>query len=160
MFVPVLGRLLVKQKRCPRVPGIMEGLPDSGREVYTHPGIEDPVSVSFLKSYGINRVELDSPLQGIEVDLTPLGIKGTIYTPYAYVTTTRHCPASFDGKSWQAFTGCKIKGCIKNVIELNNPAHEAGILMRGNTQFVENPVLPEGLSGMGIDRIVYMEELP
>jgi len=160
MFTPVLGRLLVKQKRCPRVPGIMDRMPEPGREVYTHPGIEDPVTVSFLKRFGIRRVELDSPLQGIEVNLKPLGLKGSIYTPYAYVTTTRHCPSSFDGKSWQAFVGCKLKGCLKNVIELDNPAHEAGILMRGNTQFVENAVLPEGIAGMGIDRIVHMEELP
>jgi len=160
IFVPVLGRLLVKQKRCPRVPGIMDGMPESGRNVYTHPGIEDSVTVSFLKGFGIRRIELDSPLQGIEVDLKPFGLRGSIYTPYAYVTTTRHCPASFDGKSWQAFTGCRVKGCLKNAIELDNPAHEAGLLMRGNTQFVENAVLPGGLAGMGIDRIVYMEELP
>jgi hypothetical protein len=160
MFVPVLGRLLVKQKRCPRVPGIMEGLPQSGRDVYTHPGIEDPVTVSFLKRFGMRRVELDSTLQGVEVGLKALRLKGSIYTPYAYVTTTRNCPSSFDGKSWQAFTGCKIKGCIKNVIELGNPAHKSGLLMRGNTQFVENAVLPEDLAGMGIDRIVHMEELP
>lgn len=159
-FVPVLGRLLVKQKRCPRVPGIMEGLPEPGREVYTHPGIEDPVTVSYLKRFGIMRVELDSPLQGVEADLRPLGLKGSVYTPYAYVTATRHCPASFDGKMWQAFSGCRVKGCLKNVIELGNPAHEAAILMRGNAQFVENSVLPEDLAGMGIDRIVHMEELP
>ncbi|HLB25485.1 MAG TPA: hypothetical protein VJM83_04075, partial [Nitrospirota bacterium] len=81
------------------------------------------------------------------------------YTPYAYVTTTRHCPASFDGETWQAFGGCKLKGCVKNVIALENPAHGAEILMRGNTQFVRTG-LPDGLAEMGIDRIVRMGDLP
>ena len=159
-LIPVLGRLLTHQKRCPRIPGIISDMPEAGREVYMGAGVEDPVTAKFLKRLGVKRVELDNPLQGVSVDLKVTGLKGSIYTPYAYVTTTRHCPASFDGVSWQAFTGCKAKACTANVISLRNPAHEAAILMRGNTQFVENRELPKGLSKMGIDRVVYMEDLP
>jgi hypothetical protein len=32
--------------------------------------------------------------------------------------------------------------------------------MRGNAQFVHNPEMPGGLSGMGIDRVVVMEDVP
>ncbi len=159
-LTPVLGRLLVKQKRCPRVPGIMEGLPDAGREVYLRAGAEDKAAMHLLKGYGVGRVELDNPLQGIEADLKSARLKGSIYTPYAYVTTTRNCPASFDGTGWQAYTGCKLKGCVKNVLVLANPAHDARLLMRGNTQFVENYDLPADLRKMGIDRIVQMEDVP
>ena len=159
-LTPVLGRLLSKQKRCPRIPGIVEGLPEGGRLVYMGAWAEDPVAVKFLKGLGIRRVELDNPLQGLQTDLRNTRLKGTIYTPYAYVTTTRHCPASFDGAGWQAFTGCRTKACLGNVISLKNPAHGAGIIMRGNTQFVENVCLPENLSKMGIDRVVYMEDVP
>ncbi len=163
-LTPVLGRLLSRQKRCPRVPGIIDGLPEAGREFYLHPGIEDPVASRFLKKLGIRRVELDSPLQGIEADLKAVRLKGSIYTPFAYVTITRNCPASFepneDGGKWQAYTGCRIKGCLKNIIELTNPAHGQPLLMRGNTQFVKSEALPEDLRDMGIDRIVVMEDLP
>ena len=159
-LTPVLGRLLSRQKRCPRVPGIIDGLPHAGREFYLHPGIEDPVASRFLKKLGIKRVELDNPLQGIDADLKAVRLKGSIYTPYAYVTITRNCPASFEDGKWQAYTGCKIKGCQKNIIELTNPAHGQPLLMRGNTQFVKNEALPEDLQDMGIDRIVVMEGLP
>jgi hypothetical protein len=158
--MPVLGRLLVKQKRCPRVPCIIEGLPEAGREVYLHAGAEDRVAAKLLRRFGVKRVELDNPLQGLTADLKGVGLKGSIYTPFAYVTTTRHCPASFDGEGWQAFTGCRIKGCLGNLLSLTNPAHEARLLMRGNTQFVENHNLPPNMKEMGIDRVVHMEDVP
>ncbi len=160
MFVPVLGPSPCKAETLPEGAEYNRWVARFGACVIYASRYRGPGDRFVSQEPWNKRVELDSPLQGIEADLKPLGLKGTIYTPYAYVTTTRHCPASFDGKSWQAFTGCKIKGCLKNVIELDNPAHEKGILMRGNTQFVENAVLPEGLAGMGIDRIVHMEELP
>lgn len=159
-FEPVVGRLLVRQKRCPRIPGIMDSLPDAGRDVYLHAGIEDKVTAKYLRGFGIKRAELDNPLQGVGVNLKAAKLRGSIYTPYAYVTVTRHCPASFDGKAWQSFTGCKLKGCLNNVITLENPAHEDPLVMRGNAQFVHNPAVPKGLAGMGIDRVVVMEDVP
>jgi len=157
---PVLGRLLVKQKCCPRIPAMFEDITEAGREIYLRTGVEGPDAAGLLKKWGVRRVELDNPVQGVRAELKAARLKGSIYLPYAYVTTTRHCPASFDGEGWQAFTGCKIKGCLKTVLALHTPSHGARILMRGNTQFVENEVLPEGLADMGIDRVVRMEDVP
>jgi hypothetical protein len=159
-LTPVLGRLLVKQKRCPRIPGIVEGLPDAGRAAYLRPGVEDSETAGFLKKYRIKRIELDSPLQGVDADLKSVGLKGSIYTPFAFVTTTRHCPASFDGETWQAFTGCRIKGCAGNIIELSHLEHKEPLIMRGNTQFTHTGEIPANIPEMGIDRIVVMEETP
>lgn len=159
-FEPVLGRLLTRQKRCPRIPGIIDELPGAGRELYLHAGVEDAVIAKLIRRYGVKRVELDNPLQGMGVSLRDVKLKGSIYTPYAYVTVTRHCPASFDGSSWQSFTGCRIKGCLHNVVRLTNPEHAEPLVMRGNAQFVESATLPEDLAGMGIDRIVVMEDVP
>lgn len=159
-LVPVLGRLLVKQKRCPRVPGIMDELPEAGREVYLRSNIDDPVTAAFYRKMGIKRVELDNPLQGIEADLKGVRLKGSVYAPYAYVTTTRHCPASYDDRLWQSLSGCKLKGCARNILKLSSPEHEAPLIMRGNTQFVRNDTLPDDLKAMGIDRIVHMEDVP
>ena len=158
--VPVLGRLLARQKRCPRVAGMIEGLPEAGREAYLHAGVDDPFTAKLLRGLGVERVELDYPMHGLDVMLGPKRLSGSVYTPFAYVTTTRHCPASFDGEGWQAFTGCRIKGCTKNVIVLANEANGARLLMRGNTQFVENYALPDGLKRYGIDRVVHMEDVP
>ncbi len=163
-LAPSLGRVLIRQRRCPRVPAMMENLPSEGREIYMRTGAEDPLSARLMRRYGIRRVELDYPLQGLETDLGAAKLKASLYTPYAFVTLTRHCPASFDGRTWQAFnrSGCKIKGCVKNILELRNSAHEAPLLMRGNAQFVasraasgQGPALPDG-----IDRIVFMEDAP
>jgi hypothetical protein len=159
-LTPVLGRLLVKQKCCPRIPGMFEDIPEAGRDIYLHTAVEDPEAARFLRKWGVKRVELDNPMQGMRAELKGAGMKGSIYVPYAYVTTTRHCPASFDGDGWQSFTGCTVKGCLKTVIALHSPAHGARILMRGNTQFVENESLPKGLGAMGIDRVVRMEDVP
>ncbi len=157
---PALGRLLVRQKRCPRIPGMFDGMSEACQEIYLHTGVEDPDTARFLRGWGIRRVELDNPAQGVRADLRAVRLKGSIYAPYAYVTTTRHCPASFDGAGWQAFTGCRIKGCLKTVLALHSPAHGPAILMRGNTQFVRNETLPPGLATMGIDRVVTMADVP
>jgi len=159
-LAPVLGRLLTRQKRCPRIPGVMAGLPEQGRELYLHAGIEDPVSADMLKRFKVRRVELDNPLQGLKTNLAAAGFRGTLYTPYAYVTLTRHCPGSFDGRTWRSFTGCRAMSCVSNVMVMKNPAHDRPLVMRGNVQFVVNPELPDGLSEMGIDRVVYMEGAP
>ncbi len=164
---PVLGRVLIRQRRCPRVPGIINNLPPEGREIYMRAGAEDPVSAKLLRRYKIRRMELDYPLQGLEIDLRETRLKASVYTPYAFVTLTRYCPASFDGRMWQAFSrsGCRLKGCNKNILELNGPAHpgrpasDTPLLMRGNAQFVVNPCLPAMLPD-GIDRITYMENVP
>ncbi len=166
-LTPVLGRVLIRQRRCPRVPGIINNMPPEGREIYMRAGAEDPVSARLLRRYGVKRIELDYPLQGLDTDLGAAKLKASIYTPYAFVTLTRHCPASFDGRMWQAFnkTGCRIKGCAKNILELRNPteagrpASDTPLLMRGNTQFVKNTSLPAILPD-GINRIVYMENVP
>lgn len=160
-MTPVAGRLFSRQKRCPRVPSAMEKMPQAGRRIYTGTAFSDPVAATFLRGFGIRRAELDGPLQGVTADLKRAGLKGSVYTPYAVVTLTRHCPASYDGKTWQSFTGCKIKACLKNVISLKHPAHEGNpLIMRGNTQFVNVPDIPEGLEAMGIDRLVVMEDVP
>jgi len=160
-FEPVIGRLHSRQKRCPRVPAAMKGMPEAGREIYAGTAFSDTVTAEFLRSFGIRRAELDSTLQGMDASLSGSGMSGSVYTPYALVTLTRHCPSSFDGKAWQSFTGCRVKGCRGNVLSLGNPAHEADpLIMRGNAQFVHVPTIPGDLEDMGIDRVVVMEDVP
>jgi len=160
-FDTVMGRLHSRQKRCPRVPAAMKGMPKPGREIYTGTAFSDVVTAEFLRSFGVRRVELDSTLQGMDASLKRSGVRGSIYAPYALVTLTRHCPSSFDGNTWQSFTGCRIKGCRGNVLSLSNPAHSTDpLIMRGNAQFVRVPDLPNKLKGLGIDRIVVMEDVP
>jgi hypothetical protein len=159
-FTPVIGRLHSRQKRCPRVPAAMSKMPGAGREIYAGTAFSDNITAEFLRSFGICRAEMDATLQGMDARLRDAGISGSIYTPYALVTLTRHCPSSFDGEGWQSFTGCKLKGCRNNVLALSNPAHEHdSLIMRGNAQFVQVPGMPEGLESMGIDRVVVMEDV-
>ena len=63
-FIPVLGRLLTKQRRDPRIP-ILRSLPEAARQHLKSANIDAPPLSDFLRSRGIERVELDNPPQGL-----------------------------------------------------------------------------------------------
>ena len=88
---PVLGRLLTKQKRGPRIINIMDKLPKPAIEHFKKSNAEVPIFQDFLVKNGFERVELDNLLQGIEDDFSKSRIKASLYFPYVYVTTTRFC---------------------------------------------------------------------
>jgi len=88
---PVLGRLLTKQKRGPRIINIMDKLPKTAIEHFRKSNAEVPIFQEFLIKNNFDRVELDNLLQGIGDDFSKSQIKASLYYPYAYVTTTRYC---------------------------------------------------------------------
>ncbi len=158
---PVLGRLLTKQKRGPRIINIMDKLPKPAIDHFRKSNAEVPIFQEFLIKNGFERVELDNLLQGIEDDFSKSKIKASLYYPYAYVTTTRFCLTSICDKK-DAVPGihpCKRECQKYGPFKLTNKYMPVPLLLKGNTQFFENKKLPKDLKEKGIDRLVYEPEL-
>ena len=159
---PVLGRLLTKQKRGPRIINIMGKLPKPAIEHFRKSNAEVPIFQEFLIKNGFERVELDNLLQGIGDDVSESKIKASLYHPYAYVTTTRFCLTAICDKK-NVIPGiypCKKECQRYGPFKLTNKNMPVPLLLKGNTQFFENKKLPEGLEEKGIGRLVYELELP
>lgn len=186
-FQPVLGRLLTKQKRGPRLirlltrqvrPRFVVNLENpSQRHIviqralplgldYYYKGSNAasvPVVHKFLISQRIKRIELDNLAQGMQLELAKSKISASVYTPYVYITTTFFCPtAGCDQKkkSMLKIKSCK-RQCQKYIFKLKHTTMPKVIYLKGNTQFYKNAGLPRGeLKNQEVDRIVYQPEIP
>ena len=157
----VLGRLLVKQKRGPRILSLMGRVPDIMIQHFRQSNVDTSMISNFLISKGINRIEFDNLLQGISRPAHSL--KGSLYTPFVYVTTTRFCPASstdrISNRSLRAIFPCN-KECQNYTLKLQHEQMPMDLFLKGNTQFFMNEQLPEDLDQLNIDRLVYQPEIP
>ena len=156
----VLGRLLTKQKRGPRIMNVLHKLPKAAVEHFRQSNIDVPILSDFLIENGIYRVELDNLLQGISRPNSLL--KGSLYFPYAYVTVTRYCLiASSVSKTtiFRSISPCN-KECQNHEFELSHASMPVKLLLKGNTQFFRNDNLPNDLESLNIDRLVFEPKLP
>jgi hypothetical protein len=146
----ILGRTLSGQKRDPRTVTLdfapLQLAHFQSSSWHAAPAIE------LLLELGINRVELDNPLQGVAPLPPPL--HGTLHHPYVMVASSRNCP--FRGPNTS--TDCP-RPCGE-VFTLNHPESPRPLLQGGNTQFVYHDQLPAELATCGIDRVVEHLELP
>lgn len=160
-LVPVMGRLLNKMKRGPRLMVVIDRLPETTIEYFRNSSLTVPLMREFLTEHQVKRVELDNVLQGI--DLPVIGFSVSVYTPYAYVTTTRMClTASCDAPEKEERVGifpCK-RECQKYSFGLTSQIMPVMLIRKGNTVFFENPNLPDDLGEKGVSRIVVQPEIP
>ncbi len=156
----VLGRLLTKQKRGPRIMNIHDKLPDRALEHFKQSNIDVPILTKFLKEKGVQRVELDNLLQGISRPGAIL--KGSLYFPYAYVTVTRYCLLSFSENASTNLRSISLcdKECLEKNYKLRHKSMPVDLLLRGNAQFFENNKLPDNLNALNIDRLVFEPKIP
>lgn len=156
----VLGRLLTKQKRGPRILSLKDKIfPDTIRH-FKGSNIDVPELSEFLMNNGIVRVELDNLLQGIDRENPSL--RASLYIPYNYVTTTRYCLTAgcVTGENHlRSISNCN-KECQKYTFRLRHKKMPVDLLLKGNTQFFKNNSLPSNLEKLNIDRIVYQPEIP
>lgn len=158
-FVPVLGRLLTKQKRGPRIMMVTQNVPESMVDHFRQSNIDVPVIQDFLRSQGIARVELDNLLQGV---VRHSSLAASLYYPYAYISTTRLCLTSCCDRrttSLREITSCG-KECHKFTFKLSHAGMPVTVLLKGNAQFFRNDKLPDNLAELGVDRLVYEPEIP
>jgi len=160
---PVMGRMLNKMKRDPRIVNIMDMIPPSSREYFTSPGLSLPEVQGFLIKNKIRRVEFDNLLQGLNLDGINHKIHLSLYLPFAYITTTRFCfmPSIHHPQELKiGVLPCK-KECQQHAFQLFNPVMTTPLIRRGNTIFFSNEQIPDALiREKKIDRIVIEPEIP
>jgi len=162
---PVLGRLLTKIKRGPRLMNALESLPPDAKRYFKSTNLTVPNYRAFLQERGIKRAELDYPLQDLELGNISSEMHLSLYIPFVYVTTTRFClTASCDIPEQKGMIGifpCK-KECQKYTFTLDNPVMTTTLIRKGNTIFYKNEKIPTGdeLREKGIDRLVIQPEIP
>lgn len=159
--VLLLGRLLTKQKRGPRILNMMGKVPDPMIAHFRKSNVDCSLLNGFLIKKGVQRIEFDNLLQGIERPVDPL--KGSLYFPYAYVTTTRFCLTASGGnrndQQLRTIMPCK-KECQGRSFKLRHKQMPVDLFLKGNTQFFQNEHMPRDLGRLGIDRVVYQPEIP
>lgn len=158
---PVMGRLLNRMKRGPRLMMVIDKLPPTTVEYFRSSNLTLPVLGKFLNDNGVRRVELDNVLQGFDFSLDDLS--ASLYLPFAYVTTSRLCLTnSCDIPEREELIGlfpCQ-RECQKYTFYLTSEIMPVILIRKGNTIFFENRALPEDIEGRGITRIVTEPEIP
>lgn len=162
---PVLGRLMTKIKRGPRLMKVIDRLPPDALRHLQSTNLAVEAYRSFLVQQGITRAELDYPLQDIKTNGISPAIHLSLYIPFVYVTTTRFClSASCDIPEMKGMVGifpCK-KECQNYTFTLDNPVMDTTLIRKGNTIFYRNTRIPqsEELREKKIDRLVIQPEIP
>lgn len=163
LFRPVLGRLLTKQKRDPRILNIIDKLPKITKEHFKD-GCFNNEFIEFLKGQKIERIELDNLLQGIWLNrMESMVLSFSLYLPFGYISTSRFCFSNLYNRKGDKIVG--IFSCNKECQQnrsyiLNNPRIPRSLLIKGNTIFFENKNVQILNNKTRINRIVYEPELP
>lgn len=156
----VLGRLLTKQKRGPRLLNIREKAPQEMFQHFKQSNVDVPILTEYLSATGVKRVELDNLLQGL--DREEFMLKASLYLPFSYVSTTRFCLTAFcesEKKSLRTIPECN-KECRKYTFRLKHKSMPVDLYLKGNSQFFKNECVPDNLECLGINRLVYQPEIP
>jgi len=160
---PVLGRLLNKLKRGPRIVPVKNKIPQTSLDYFMTPNLSVPEIQEFLLSRGVKRIECDNLLQGLNLDDISKELHISLYMPFAYVTTTRFClmPSIHNPEEMKiGVLPCK-KECRKYAFSLWNPVMTVPLVRKGNTIFFSNEEVPYQLiQEKKIDRIVLQPEIP
>jgi hypothetical protein len=160
---PVMGRLLNKMKRGPRLVNLLDTLPQTTLEYFKSCSLDVPSYQQFLLTNRVRRVELDNLLQGIDLDLSNSGISASLYMPYAYITTTRLCLAiscDVHGKEDEVGIFPCRRECQEYTFQMTHPVMPVPLIRKGNTIFFKNDEVPEDLAAKGVNRIVHQPEVP
>lgn len=162
-LTPVMGRLLNKIKRGPRIMNILDKVPEETRQYFQGSSLDVPAVGRFLKDRGILRVEFDNLLQGTHLPAADDGICKSLYMPFVFVTTTRFClSAGCDSPAKSEYVGvlnCREE-CRKYTFNLHNPVMGVPLIRRGNTIFFLNENIPGPVAARRVDRIVIEPEIP
>jgi hypothetical protein len=139
----------------------MDRTPDTMIQHFRESNVDSYVLGNFLAKQGIKRIEFDNLLQGISRPNHSL--KGSLYFPFAYITTTRFCLiGSYEErvhKPLRTISACN-KECQDHTFKLQHKQMPVELFLKGNTQFFKNERIPENLRELNIDRLIYQPEIP
>lgn len=155
---PVLGRLLTACCRDPRFAGNIPERDSLLNDYIRSSSMSADEFQDFLIQNGITRIELDNVVQFYNFRPLP-SIRASLHFPYVYTSTTRRCLYPFAHKEEESSQlGIEKCGreCRNAKIVFSVPKYSLNMLIKGNTQFYGNGILPEKrqLRELNIDRIV------
>jgi len=162
-FVPIMGRLLNKTKRGPRIINIIDKMPGTCRKYYESSVLSVGAACGFLKNHQVYRVECDNQLQGLNLENTDSEIMKSLYIPYVFVSTTRFClTAGCDDPERTDYVGVDTcsRQCRDYMFQLDSQVMRVPLLRKGNAMFYVNETIPDTLAGGYYDRIVVQPEIP
>ena len=177
---PVLGRLMSKQQRDPRIMRLLAGdaaprlvggrlvldvpLPDEAAALYRATALSAARAQRVLRALGVRRVELDNPLHGFAYEGGNDGAAASLYVPFGVVATSRRCTAD-PRRGARPFTdrltACE-RDCRRAAFELRAEHIAVPLYRRGNTLFFRNDAVPDDaeLTRRHVDRVVHQLHLP
>lgn len=159
----VMGRLLNKTKRGPRIMNILEAVPEETRAFYQGTNLTVPSACAFLLSNRVTRVEFDNTLQGVNLTETDHAIHKSLYIPFVFVSTTRFCLTAHCDKPEEKYrfgiTACG-RECDTYTFTLENPVMRVPLIRKGNTVYYVNETIPDLVGMRLVDRIVVQPEIP
>ena len=139
-LMPVMGRLLTKQKNDPRTVMLRGKIGKEAYNYFQRSNFEWEEMQEFLKANKIRMVEVNNLLQGIELPKAK-NLKISLHYPDVYVTTTRLCMANSCTRIKDRLK-IKVDGCARECLiykfELEDKTFPVKLFMKGNTQFYEN----------------------
>ncbi|MDA8337028.1 MAG: hypothetical protein M0Z41_18930, partial [Peptococcaceae bacterium] len=90
-LLPVLGRLLNKTWRDPRMDSHIHAIPKEDLGLFRTCSLAGPFMRDLLEIFGVDRIEMDNLLQGMDPNLLQWGYLVSLYLPYGVITTGRIC---------------------------------------------------------------------
>ena len=139
-FVPVLGRLLARMLRDPRLPPLeTTGVAPAAALAARQGQVTSPPFLKLIRSMGVERVELDNVQQGIAIDFEALGLRPSLHLPFGFVTSGRICPFAGIGQPKEAkfsvTTSChhECRRYAATMVDPNVGPSSSALLTVGNT---------------------------
>jgi hypothetical protein len=150
------GRVLGRQRRDPRVLAMMAAATPEDAQALRGSLWDDPVTVRWLVSLGVERVELDLLAQGTRRPALPPGIALSLCGPWLPVTLSPSCPWTPDPH------GCACPCRRAEPVLLRNAEEPHPLWSRGNALFLKLDGRPSEaeVAALGADRLVWSEEVP
>jgi len=158
-FSLVMGRLLVKQAKDPRLYNNKIIYSKESMEELQQPYLNSSL-MKFLFNNNIYRIELDNSMLGINCKgpFYETKMHCSVYFPYGYISTSRFCLTLrvLNEGELKITKSCK-RECERYEFALQNDKNNIKLFLKGNTIFFLN----ERATNDGkIDRIIYEPCLP
>ncbi len=172
-LTPVLGRLMNKIIRDPRIPiNLRAASAEATIHRFQTCSLAGTGMQGLLERYKVRRVELDYPPQGLDPELPSWGYDVSLYLPFGVVTTGRICLMQSWGlkpeEKFKTSGECSQK-CKLYWLEMSDRSGRVRrnkdwqIMQKGNTVFYRQnrgfaARILQGAEKTGVNRIVFQPE--
>ncbi|MHB8156742.1 MAG: hypothetical protein ACYDEQ_05055 [Desulfocucumaceae bacterium] len=171
---PVMGRLINKACRDPRIASHIKESPSDTLKMYSRCSASNPYMKSLLNILKVKRIEIDNLPQGLDDSLPGRGYLLSLYVPYGFISTGSICLTGSWGQKRDKKFRTSEKSCSRLCRyyslemrdlrgQVDNKNNSWRVFQKGNTVFYQQleGFLDKGLTWArdnGADRVVYQPE--